>query len=1136
VKKNLLLTLFLLFAIAFFHKAIVGLAARLTIQSKTGCEMAYRSFHWEKGGLVFSDLVLFDSDFHAYVGTAAIRLDWSAFPKKLKGHIALDRPHISGLKKRTLPQLQEGWLDFSFSVSGGTIEWDGLAHFSLDQNQLAFDWEESSAQVTFIDGEIEADLKQFRAKLLKSFLPWGEVVDGCLTGRIHLGPDQTLTSANLKMEQLEIEFPLGAIESVDGSLSYHSALGAKWELRGLGFAQAKQFPFACEGRGFFKSHWLESEIQFDEAVCKISGKEKWKVECRDLHAAQATLLQACAEFFVPSLSSWSFVRGSVDGEAELFADSWSASFEGKNLSIRKGEQEFSCNGAKANLSQEGGDVTITGDAFDLACAGTWDQWKAQARIFDGRFDLRGGWDGEKCPIEIENGVWDDFRFSGRGWIDANLDFSLGFNGVVEVLQRQIPFHCPHVSKRGQEWAFDFRFARKTWDILRLVGVSNGEKVFFDSKSHLLGAALQFAQCPLGEIDVALRLPWKSILAADLLLKEWGIDVAKIPFTVDTDLHFQYKNGKPEITAEADVFKFYAVQIADEWEMDLISDLVLSASLQKDGKTKGKARWKTALEVEFDGKISPDFRCELSLPKMRADLAQLDLPKMEGILDGQGHLVYNAGLEADLDFHVSSLKIYSQPLENEGSIHLYYSSAKGTLLSGVNLHGPLDCNVDLLEFDAHASHWVFHDAQVHLPGSLLTHRFLQFLDKDHDLNFRADLDFASDLSTFACTMREGLIPLFGESRPIENLQLFVENAQDPSPKFKCKAALHYLDHLHRIHFTIDDQIEGRLILGEADCPLTIDWSYKDALSIHSMEGSFGGVEAAFHAESPNYLIGSARINFTTLSQLLPASIAEVFEEIQMGAGYELKGRLKIEKNLPYFQGILAGKQLELFSFQFRTLLAQAEISPERVHLYDLKISDTAGMMKIDELLIEGSATEPWTISIPQLTILDLRPSLLQTPGEPIGPISPLVVRELTLTNCKGLLDDGTTYTAQGKLHFINSYKREETVFDLPVNVLSRIVGIDLELLIPVCGDLDFDLSNGFFTLKELTNAYSEGQRSQFFLEMEPPPRMDLDGNLTIFVKMKQFVLLKITESFLINIEGRLNDPQVHLQKRRLFGLM
>lgn len=437
-------------------------------------------------------------------------------------------------------------------------------------------------------------------------------------------------------------------------------------------------------------------------------------------------------------------------------------------------------------------------------------------------------------------------------------------------------------------------------------------------------------------------------------------------------------------------------------------------------------------------------------------------------------------------------------------------------------------IDLLEYDAKGAHWIFHNAQIHLPTDLLTHKFLQFIDKTKDLNLNADIDLASDFSSFSCAMREGSVPLNGADRHIENLKCFWKGD-------KCELQLNYLGQLYQLYCQIDDKIEGRALFGDEEMPLAIDWEYQNALLLKSIEGTFHGIEASFHAESPNVLVGSAHLNFTALCPLLPLDVAEVFQEIKMGEGYELKGRLQLKKNLPYFQGILSGKAIELFGFQFRTLLAQVDLGPEKLRIYDLKISDSAGIMKIDEILIEDH--QPWTIAIPNLTIQELRPSLLMRPEDTeAGPLSPLVIRKMNIKDFKGILDDGKTYTGKGELHFINSYKREETVFDLPANVLSRIVGLDLDLLIPVTGDLLFDIKDGYFNLLELKNAYSEGKRSQFFLESALAPRMDLDGNLQICIKMKQFVLFKITESLLISIDGVLDDPQFHLKRKRFFGLM
>jgi hypothetical protein len=425
--------------------------------------------------------------------------------------------------------------------------------------------------------------------------------------------------------------------------------------------------------------------------------------------------------------------------------------------------------------------------------------------------------------------------------------------------------------------------------------------------------------------------------------------------------------------------------------------------------------------------------------------------------------------------------------------------------------------------------MFHEAQIQLPPSLLTHRFLQLLDKDRGLNFTADLNFASDFSTFSCAMKEGIIPYSGSDHLIENLNLVYE-------KGKCSASFHYLDHLFDAQVQIGDVIGGRVSVGEEESPLTVEWEYKDDFFVHSIQGSFHGIDAAFHAESPNVLVGSAHLNFNTVKTLLPQDVAQVFDEIKMGNGYELKGRLKIVGKQPFFEGILSGKAIELFGFQFRTLLARLDLGLSKVRIFDAKISDSAGIMKIDELLLKTEGDNPWTIELPNLTINEMRPSLLTCPGQTLGAMTPLVVRELKITNLQGLLDDSKTYTAQGNLHFINSYKRQDTVFDIPANVLNRIVGLDFELLIPVTGDLIFDIKDGYFNLLELANAYSEAKRSEFFLEMDPPPRMSLEGDLEIYIKMKQFVLLKITESFLISIDGILDDPKFHLKKKRFFGLI
>ena len=133
-----------------------------------------------------------------------------------------------------------------------------------------------------------------------------------------------------------------------------------------------------------------------------------------------------------------------------------------------------------------------------------------------------------------------------------------------------------------------------------------------------------------------------------------------------------------------------------------------------------------------------------------------------------------------------------------------------------------------------------------------------------------------------------------------------------------------------------------------------------------------------------------------------------------------------------------------------------------------------------------------------------------------------------------MEESDSYTARGDVGFINSFKREHTVFDWPADFLGRIIGLDSELLIPVRGKFRFELKKGRFWLSNLHDAYSEGKRSKFFLVHEGlSPSIDLDGNLHVFVTMKQYVLFKITENFLLKIDGNLEKPSFHLQKKSKF---
>jgi hypothetical protein len=1131
MKRFIFLILAVLMLCAVFHMELIGSGLQIFLRSR-GIELSYKSLYWSNGELVGEDLILQHENGKAVVERAAFLPDWSSFPRRLKGDLNIESPSLSIDK---MPQFSPGadWIDLKISIERGKVDWGGQVEFSFYSHDqiahLALDWEDSNLKILKKIDQYEAEFHRFNGALLTPFLPVGELKKGFLSGRIAMDEKGELFAANLKVEELSGSLLPALIQQGEGTFSYNANSGAKWEMKGTGMAQGKEFPFLVQGKGFFNSHWMESEIQFPNGVCKLFGDEAWRVECESLFSEHVAFIQAGVAAVWPEIGEWAITSGSLSGKGSFSQEGWSVQFEGAHLGVQKGEFTFLADLAIGDLTQDGGSLIVTSPDIDFKAAGVWDDWSSDLRLGSSFLTLRGGWDGKTVPIQIEKGIANGLEFSGKGWIDPHFDFGFSFKGKWVAAQKELPIYCPNFSKQGSIWSFDVRCPRATWDLLRISGSFDGKEVLFSNFSHFLGTPLTFHPTNLGELDMETLLSPSAISSLGPLLKEWGLDLTDFPLLGPLGIHFKYMNHQANLLAKGPSFQFSLEQVETGWQIDLESLLTLHALLKKDGCVKGSGRFQSDAFVEFDGKIDPSFRCEFALPKVEFDLKLAGEDKIAGRVEGQGHLIYDHRIEADFDLTAQSLKLHSYPLENEGIIHFSYSSLTGALFKGINLHGEFDCMVDLLEYDACRSHWVFHGAQVHMPALFLKGELFEFLDKKRDLNFKADLDFASDFSTFVCTMEEGFIPYKGSDLPIQKFHLVWENGE-------CRAALNLWDHLHRIQFRRDEEISGRVFMGQEETPLCIEWSYRNGLGIHSIEGSFAGIEASFHEEMPNQLIGSARINFIELSKIVPVAVAEGFAKIKLGKGYEVKGRLKIEEKGPHFEGILCGKQIELFGFQFRTLLGQVDYSLDRVRIFDTHISDTAGIMKIDEILMQTIDKKPWTLTIPTITVKEFRPSLLLRPEGTVGPISPLVVREMTLTDFHGLLDEGKTYKAQGELHFINSYKRGETVFDLPANVLSRIVGLDLELLIPVCGDLTFHLADGHFTLDELKNAFSEGKRSEFFLEMNPPPFMDLDGNLEIFIKMKQFVLLKFTESFLISIEGQLQDPKYHLQKRRFFGLL
>ncbi|MBI3508402.1 MAG: hypothetical protein HY069_02030, partial [Chlamydiia bacterium] len=638
------------------------------------------------------------------------------------------------------------------------------------------------------------------------------------------------------------------------------------------------------------------------------------------------------------------------------------------------------------------------------------------------------------------------------------------------------------------------------------------------KFHLGKEGIEAFRC-------AGKIPFASLEMAAECLREKKIIPQQWSFLEEGDAHFAIDYDRE---ADAHMTLNHCVLKKENQIWELAGGPWTGKFVCEEGQIKvlqSRFLWGGA-HVEFKGALSPAIPIALSVEQMELILRWPEQALYARFL-GQGKL--QKGL-FDFELLAQEIDWKSRPLQNNSPIRLSYSSLSGCLVKGIDLQTEGGfCKIGLVQFDPSRSLWTLNHSQIRIPSDLFS------LEKQ-SLEFLADFEWASDFSYGTGKVKEGFFPILGAVRHIRDLKMAMKGQE-------LQADFQWIHEGRALPVEVgmkwEEKISGSVVLYDEELPRPFriegGLDLEGHLFLTRIEGSFEGIEASFSKEEEGSLIGSARLDFSQLQSLLPESITRKMSSFQIGAGLEIMGRLKLQKGIPSFEGMLSGKEVELFQYRFKTLLAQLFCSPERVEICDFKLSDSAGILQIPKFL--AVKKEHWNIDMPQLSVFELRPSLLQKIKEPLPPMSPLVIRELNLYNFRGRLDQPSGYTATGELSFINSYRRMHTVYDLPADVLGLLVGLDQEILIPAFGHLRFELNNGQIRLTELTDTFSQGKRSQFFLVMdEHSPYIDLEGQLHILIKMKQFVLFKFTEFFLISIEGSLNDPEFHLQKKKgFFGL-
>ena len=367
---------------------------------------------------------------------------------------------------------------------------------------------------------------------------------------------------------------------------------------------------------------------------------------------------------------------------------------------------------------------------------------------------------------------------------------------------------------------------------------------------------------------------------------------------------------------------------------------------------------------------------------------------------------------------------------------------------------------------------------------------------------------------------------------ETLTVNVNTLYDELP-FDLRADLSFHPHFTS-RFVIQETCNDQR--GEQPLVIQIDWNENEGFFIQSMDGGVCGLDFSFHHNPKESfldkmaLTGQLKVNVPKLAQLMPEEIRNTVSEFEIGKGYELSGDLVISKTQfdeSHFSGYLKGKKFQLMGSLMGTLMSEIDIRPDHIELDHFTISDSSGMFAIESIRMMKKSNEEWELNIPEVVITDFRPSLLKKIGKYPTRIKPLTIRKLHAHNIRGTLGKASSFVGKGNLNFINTFKRDYHILDIPFEILGRL-GLDMGLLVPVRGEIEYVIVDGRVYFTELKSSYSEGKRSQFYLSPIEHSYIDFDGNINVNIKMKQYVLLKVTEPFTLSIGGTFENPKYGLR--------
>lgn len=671
--------------------------------------------------------------------------------------------------------------------------------------------------------------------------------------------------------------------------------------------------------------------------------------------------------------------------------------------------------------------------------------------------------------------------------------------------------------KGDIFCGDISIRNEDFELARFIGKVEDDTLLLEESSHFLEEALDLKKCSFKDVwDVSFTttLHLDDICFPKVVRSQYFGDATCSLKLLNDDYFFEVKNNDHALTIEGkgDTFRITA-------------DDVCSRGEYKDGA------------VHFSEALIPYGLQNFHLKSAVATRENLHIT---GTLDGQG-VDLSGAVEVAFDSSISCKGVVEGSVDIPGSdgIKVFTTSLlpftfDGTgVIEGGEYHFTKD-GKEIAQLCVEKTLFTSLEEAIFLEGARgriqksEVVNLVHLLPKEDYLAFSGDIklfpkkqDFDLDIimerwqfELYDTGITMNSVHCKGNKKSL-NLESFVPVYNDDI-KMVCDV---FFDEKTIFHL---DGFSGRKKV------LEVDGAYDDCLELMRIKGDLVGINfditpssevrgSDFHIES--------RLDMQKMKPLLSPGALEFVERMGLEKGLEVIGGLTLDDLS--FEGVINGKDFDFLDYSLASLFGKIYYHDGIFTISDFSVADRSFIASCKEAVFD-TKEKGCLFQTKKFEVENLRPCLLSKKGERKKLSSPFMLEKILFKNVHGDLSNLETIKGAGSIDFINSFDKETNpVFDVAKEIIGRI-GLDPVLMVPVIGHLDFQLGDGRMNFTKMVDTYSDQQRSYFFLWHKTPSYIDFNGNINIDIRMKQYVLFKFTELFIISLDGTLSSPQVHLK--------